>query len=85
VLSNGWAERPIPAEQLYDLLHDPNEANNLAAEPALASVLEELRSRLDAWMHETQDPLLNGPVPAPSGAELNGRDQLSAKDPTTVV
>jgi ATP sulfurylase len=34
---------------------------------------------------EDKDPLLDGPVPAPSGAELNGRDQLSAKDPTTVV
>ena len=85
VLSNGWAERPLPTEQLYDLLHDPNEADNLAGEPALESVLQELRGRLAAWMRETQDPLLDGPVPAPSGAELNGRDQLSAKDPTTVV
>ena len=85
VLSNGWAERPLPPEQLYDLLHDPNEADNLAGEPALESVLQELRGRLAAWMRETQDPLLDGPVPAPSGAELNGRDQLSAKDPTTVV
>ena len=85
VLSNGWAERPVPTEQLYDLLHDPNEANNLADEPTLDGVLEELRGCLDTWMRETQDPLLDGPVPAPSGAELNGRDQLSAKDPTTVV
>jgi N-sulfoglucosamine sulfohydrolase len=85
VLSNGWAERPVPAEQLYDLLYDPNEAHNLAREPAAAGVLEELRARLEAWMHETQDPLLYGPVPAPSGAELNGPDQISAKDPTTVV
>jgi arylsulfatase A-like enzyme len=23
VLSNGWAQRPLPAEQLYDLLYDP--------------------------------------------------------------
>jgi N-sulfoglucosamine sulfohydrolase len=67
-----------------------NEAHNLAGEPALESVLEELRGRHETWMHETwmhetRDPLLEGPVPAPSGAELNGRDQLSANDPTTVV
>ena len=62
-----------------------NEAHNLAGEPALESVLEELRGRLETWMHETRDPLLEGPVPAPPGAELNGREQLSANDPTTVV
>ena len=39
VLSNGWAERPLPTEQLYDLLYDPNEANNLAGEPVFESVL----------------------------------------------
>jgi arylsulfatase A-like enzyme len=85
VLSNGWAQRPIPAEQLYDLLHDPNEAKNLASEPALKSILEDMRGRLDTWMRETEDPLLDGPIPAPKGAEVNGRDQLSPTDPTTTV
>jgi N-sulfoglucosamine sulfohydrolase len=85
VLSNGWAERPISTEQLYDLLHDPNEANNLADEPALEPVLEDMRTRLETWMRETEDPLLDGPVPAPEGAEVNGRDQLSPADPTTTV
>jgi N-sulfoglucosamine sulfohydrolase len=47
VLSNGWAQRPLPAEQLYDLLHDPNEANNLAGEPALESVREDMRAPRD--------------------------------------
>src|SRR3712207_8288463 len=46
VLSNGWAQRPIPAEQLYDLLHDPNEAKNLVSEPALKSVLEDVRGQI---------------------------------------
>jgi N-sulfoglucosamine sulfohydrolase len=82
VLSNGWAQRHVPAEQLYDLLHDPNEANNLAGEPALESVLDDMRARLTTWMHETEDPLLDGPVPAPMGAELNSPDQLSPADPT---
>ncbi len=85
VLSNGWARQPVPTEQLYDLLHDPNEANNLAVDPEHTDILQELRSRLHAWMEETRDPLLYGPVPAPSGAEINGPDQVSPLDPTTTV
>jgi N-sulfoglucosamine sulfohydrolase len=85
VLSNGWAQCPLPAEQLYDPLHDPNEANNLAGEPAFQSMLKDMRTRLETWMRETEDPLLNGPVPAPKGTEVNGRDQLSPSDPTTTV
>jgi N-sulfoglucosamine sulfohydrolase len=85
LLANGWAEREIPQEQLYDLLFDPNEAHNLAEDPQHAGVLEEMRGRLKKWMYETKDPILDGPVPAPTGAELNTRDQLSANDPTTTV
>ena len=85
LLANGWAEREIPQEQLYDLLFDPNEAHNLAEDPQHAGILEEMRRRLKRWMHETKDPILDGPVPAPTGAELNTRDQLSANDPTTTV
>jgi N-sulfoglucosamine sulfohydrolase len=48
-------------------------------------VLEDMRARLETWMRETEDPLLDGPVPAPEGAEVNGRDQLSPTDPTTTV
>jgi N-sulfoglucosamine sulfohydrolase len=85
VLSNGWAERPVPTEQLYDLLHDPNEANNLANEPSHKGVLEDMRARLETWMRETKDPILEGPVPAPEGAELNTPDQFSPTDPTITV
>ena len=85
LLANGWAEREIPQEQLYDLLFDPNEAHNLAEDPRHADVLEVMRGRLKKWMYETEDPILDGPVPAPTGAELNTRDQLSANDPTTTV
>ncbi len=35
------------------------------------------------WMYETKNPILDGL--APTGAELNTRDQLSANDPTTTV
>lgn len=85
LLANGWAELEIPAEQLYDLMLDPNEANNLAGDPAHADVLDGLRSRLDAWMVLTDDPLLAGHVDPPPGVDVNEPDQLSATDPTTHI
>ena len=36
LLRNGWADSEIPPEQLFDLLHDPNEAHNLVGDPAHA-------------------------------------------------
>lgn len=84
-LRHGWRERPIPPEQLYDLIFDPSEACNLAGDPAYAGALAEMRGRLDRWMHATDDPLLRGPVPAPPGALLNDPDGLSPRDPTRVV
>jgi arylsulfatase A-like enzyme len=76
-LEHGWLERPVAREQLYDLVFDPNEAANLAADPTYAPVLDELRDRLERWMHETGDPLLDGPVPAPPGALVNRREDVS--------
>ena len=61
---SGWAERPLPREALYDLLFDPAEAHNLADDPAHAGVLAEMQGRLDAWMRDTDDPLLDGDVDA---------------------
>ena len=66
-------------------MFDPNEAANLVDRPELRPILDDLRGRLHAWMRETGDPLLRGPVPAPAGVELNDPDQESAADPTTVV
>lgn len=71
MLSQGWAERPIAFEQLYDCLYDPNQANNVVDDPALGEVVIDLRGRLDAWMERTADPLLDGPVPLPVGAATN--------------
>jgi N-sulfoglucosamine sulfohydrolase len=45
-----------PKEELYDLTKDPDELTNLAAEPAQAETLAELRRRLRAWQAETNDP-----------------------------
>ena len=81
----GWQNHVLASEQLYDLIFDPNEAANMANDPAAATVLQEMRTRLDQWMINTDDPLLHGPVPAPTGAELNDPDQHSPSDPTHVV
>jgi arylsulfatase A-like enzyme len=80
-LDAGWRERPVAPEQLYDLVFDPNETNDLAADPAHRAVLDEMRSRLDRWMHQTDDPLLKGDVPAPPGARVNDPDGLSPREP----
>jgi N-sulfoglucosamine sulfohydrolase len=85
LLQYAWKDRPVAQEQLYDLIFDPNEASNLAHDPSLSPVLEDMRSQLELWMKTTDDPLLLGPVPAPPGAELNDPDQLAASDPTRIV
>ncbi len=81
----GWQNHVLASEQLYDLILDPNEAANMASDPAAATVLQEMRTRLHQWMISTDDPLLHGPVPAPAGAELNDPDQRSPADPTHIV
>jgi arylsulfatase A-like enzyme len=84
-LENGWGSRPPETERLYDLVFDPNETNNLADIPAMAGILAEMRGRLDRWMVATDDPLLQGPVPAPSGSKVNDPNGLSPREPTQVI
>lgn len=47
-----------PAEELYDLENDELEVNNLAGNKEFASILLELRTRLEQWQKETVDPWL---------------------------
>lgn len=79
-LKSGWAERPVPKEQLYELTFDPQERFNRAADPAMRTVLEEMRGRMDRWMAETKDPLLQGPMKAPPGAVANDPNGISPRD-----
>jgi hypothetical protein len=72
----------VPVEQLYDLVFDPTEVCNVAGEAGAAAALAEMRSRLDAWMRRTDDPLLAGHVPAPPAARVNDPDGRSPNEPT---
>jgi arylsulfatase A-like enzyme len=84
-LRHGYAEREIAPLQLHDLVFDPNEACNVIDRPELAGVAADLGGRLERWMRDTGDPLLDGPVAPPPGAEWNDPGQRSAGDPVTVT
>jgi arylsulfatase A-like enzyme len=51
--------------ELYDLVKDPLEMNNLAADPAYAATLKELAAQLEQWQRD------NPPVPAIADVALS--------------
>ncbi len=51
------------AEELYDVHADPDQVNNLAADPAFASTREKLWAELRAYLETTGDPRLAGQDP----------------------
>ncbi len=81
LISAGWGKHPRPRLELYDLIMDPAEMRNLAQLDEFAAVRDELDDRLRAWMLNTDDPLLDGPVPAPEGATVNDPSSTSATEP----
>ena len=66
----GHFNRPRPAEMLFDLTSDPIERENLAGDPDCADLLQEMRSKVERWMRETDDPLSKGHVPPYPGAKV---------------
>jgi arylsulfatase A-like enzyme len=48
-------EHPKPPEELYDLLTDPHEVNNLADSPDQQQILSRMRAALQKWIKETGD------------------------------
>jgi len=52
--------------ELYDLVKDPLETSNLAADPAYAETLKKLVAQLDAWQKESPPvPVMTGVAPEP--------------------
>ena len=54
-----------PGVELYNLENDPDEQNNLAGRERVGGLEQALTEKLAAWMRDTDDPLLQGPVPSP--------------------
>lgn len=53
-----WVYGKRPRHELYDLVKDPHETTNLAADPAYADVLLDLENRLMDELERTGDPRL---------------------------
>lgn len=86
LLDRGWEAVPRDQEMLFDLIFDPHEANNIVHDANSADVLSDLRSRLDRWMKDTGDPLLESEhVPAPSGSRVNDVDGQSPREEPEVM
>jgi N-sulfoglucosamine sulfohydrolase len=84
-IAHGWHRRLVPREALYDLFFDPGEAHNLIDDAEYANVAADLRERVEQWMLDTDDPLLDGPVAAPPGAMINAQHQRSAQELPFIV
>ncbi len=81
-LDNGWKDMILPDEELYDLVFDPNERNNLVGDPIKQEVLNKMRTNLDQMMKKTDDPLINGFIVAPPDAVLNDANDISPNEKT---
>ena len=62
-----------PAEELYDLAKDPDQINNVAADPAYAKAKQELAERL----HEAARP-----TPATRASPATARPSTAPRSPT---
>jgi N-sulfoglucosamine sulfohydrolase len=76
-----------PAEELYDLMADPHEQHNLAAEPQQAMRLGAMRAKLAAWMQEQGDtrrvfnePLLIGQAATPIAPAASAKKNAAEKE-----
>lgn len=80
LLGSGALPLERDAIQLFDLREDPDEEVNLAGKPEYRKIRDNLKSRLEAWMRETGDPLLDGAMPMPEGARQVDIHSLDPRD-----
>ncbi len=59
-----WAAPCKPIEEFYDTQADPDNVVNLASDPAHAEELGELRSALEEWTRDIDDPLAQNEMEA---------------------
>ncbi len=64
-----------PDEELYDVLADPHEVNNLAGSPRHQAILKELREALERWIEESNDQGLFPEKPEAAAAAPSGAPQ----------
>ncbi len=83
---NGWLDKHLVQEELYDLIFDPNETNNLIDKPELMETADNLRARMEKWMQETGDPALTGMPGAncPDSCIANDQSAPDADVPSAV-
>ena len=81
MIESGWADSELPELELFDLRLDPHEANNLVGHADYAAIQADLEQRLDTWMQETEDPLLQGEIPRPTGSMVNTPEALDPSGP----
>jgi arylsulfatase A-like enzyme len=79
-LRNGYFEQSREQEMMFDLYFDPSEKQNLANSPSYEPICRELNDRLQAWMEDTDDPLLQGEVPKPEGATVGDPTMISPRE-----
>jgi arylsulfatase A-like enzyme len=85
LLKHGLQNQPRPEELLFDLIHDPNETNNLVDDPNHRDILYRLRETLQNWMEQTDDPLLKEKViPMPEDAIVNDPDSAEPNEWETI-
>src|SRR6056297_1161720 len=80
VLSSGYLDQKRDEEMLFDLYLDPQEKNNLIDDRKYQKTYEKLKNKLNKWMQDTDDPLLEGKVKRPKNTVVNKLSSLSAED-----
>lgn len=81
LVAKGFDRIRPPEEMLFDLVMDPSESNNLCADASMSGVAAELSSRLDRFMRDTDDPLLDGYVLPSATAKVTWPDASSPSGP----
>ena len=55
-------DKARPNEELYDLINDPSEENNLIDDINYKETMKELKDKLFDWMRRTEDQILKGKI-----------------------